>query len=252
VTPLDGAFTKPVASAHLAGMLERNGIGLETEFATGRVDGEAGTPVADVALAQIPVGEERELERRRRTLDRHVDHRHHQPAGVKALTRVVQGGRALKRVEVEDPLTPPRARHTVSLTRQQRRAAGDHQHVVAERLPAGQVHGVLGGLDPVDLGEPELDPVPQVLAARADDSVGLLHPERDQQLTGLIDVAVIAVDHDDLHRLAITPVHTVGRQRPRGTPSEDHDTTAHRTHHARRESTRSSAQSHTQPSGEPR
>jgi sulfide:quinone oxidoreductase len=39
VTPLDAAFTKPVAAEHLSGMLEQRGIGLETEFATGRVDG---------------------------------------------------------------------------------------------------------------------------------------------------------------------------------------------------------------------
>jgi sulfide:quinone oxidoreductase len=41
-TPLDGAFTKPVASAHLGDLLERKGIKLETEFAAGEVDGEAG------------------------------------------------------------------------------------------------------------------------------------------------------------------------------------------------------------------
>jgi sulfide:quinone oxidoreductase len=41
-TPLDAAFTKPVAAGHLAGMLERKGIALEVEFATGRIDGEAG------------------------------------------------------------------------------------------------------------------------------------------------------------------------------------------------------------------
>ncbi len=38
-TPLDSAFTKPVAAERLGGMLEQRGIGLETEFATGRVDG---------------------------------------------------------------------------------------------------------------------------------------------------------------------------------------------------------------------
>ncbi len=38
-TPLDAAFTKPVAGEHLGGMLEQRGIALETEFATGRVDG---------------------------------------------------------------------------------------------------------------------------------------------------------------------------------------------------------------------
>jgi sulfide:quinone oxidoreductase len=41
-TNLDGAFTKPVAAAELAGLLERKQIKMETEFATGRVDGESG------------------------------------------------------------------------------------------------------------------------------------------------------------------------------------------------------------------
>jgi sulfide:quinone oxidoreductase len=45
-TPLDAAFTKPVAAEHLGGMLERKGIALEAEFATGRVDGEAGKLVS--------------------------------------------------------------------------------------------------------------------------------------------------------------------------------------------------------------
>ena len=42
VTPLDGAFTKPVASARLAGMLAEKGIDLVTEFNTGEVDGVGG------------------------------------------------------------------------------------------------------------------------------------------------------------------------------------------------------------------
>ncbi len=37
VTPLDGAFTKPVASRRLGGMLEEKGIRLVTEFNTGEV-----------------------------------------------------------------------------------------------------------------------------------------------------------------------------------------------------------------------
>jgi sulfide:quinone oxidoreductase len=41
-TPLDGAFTKPVASEHLAGMLAEKGIELVTEFNTGEVDGAGG------------------------------------------------------------------------------------------------------------------------------------------------------------------------------------------------------------------
>ena len=46
VTSLDGAFTKPVASGHLAGLLAEKGIALETEFATGEVDGEHGRLVS--------------------------------------------------------------------------------------------------------------------------------------------------------------------------------------------------------------
>src|ERR1019366_5544390 len=42
VTPLDGAFTKPVASAALGGLLEEKGVNLITEFNTGEVDGPGG------------------------------------------------------------------------------------------------------------------------------------------------------------------------------------------------------------------
>ncbi|MHB8060176.1 MAG: type III sulfide quinone reductase, selenoprotein subtype [Gaiellaceae bacterium] len=40
-TPLDGAFTKPVAARMLDTLLEKKKILVETEFAAGRVDGEA-------------------------------------------------------------------------------------------------------------------------------------------------------------------------------------------------------------------
>jgi len=40
-TPLDGAFTKPVAAHHLGAMLEQKGIKVESEYNTGEVDGDA-------------------------------------------------------------------------------------------------------------------------------------------------------------------------------------------------------------------
>jgi len=43
VTPLSGAFTKPVAAEQLAGMLAEKHIELITDFNAGEVDGEAGT-----------------------------------------------------------------------------------------------------------------------------------------------------------------------------------------------------------------
>jgi sulfide:quinone oxidoreductase len=45
-TPLDGCFTKPVASKHLTHLLEEKGIELEVEFAAGEVDGGDGRLVS--------------------------------------------------------------------------------------------------------------------------------------------------------------------------------------------------------------
>jgi sulfide:quinone oxidoreductase len=46
VTSLDGAFTKPIASERLVGLLEAKNIRLVTEFATGEVDGAGGRLVS--------------------------------------------------------------------------------------------------------------------------------------------------------------------------------------------------------------
>jgi sulfide:quinone oxidoreductase len=45
-TPLDGCFTKPVASKHLTHLLGEKGIELEVEFAAGEVDGAGGRLVS--------------------------------------------------------------------------------------------------------------------------------------------------------------------------------------------------------------
>jgi sulfide:quinone oxidoreductase len=45
-TPLDAAFTQPVAARQLAGLLKAKDIALEAEFATGQVDGAAGRLVS--------------------------------------------------------------------------------------------------------------------------------------------------------------------------------------------------------------
>ena len=46
VTPLDGAFTKPVSARVLGGMLDEKGIELVTEFNTGTVEGAGGRLVS--------------------------------------------------------------------------------------------------------------------------------------------------------------------------------------------------------------
>ena len=46
VTPLDGAFTKPLASQRLSSLLDEKGVELVTEFAAGEVDGAGGRLVS--------------------------------------------------------------------------------------------------------------------------------------------------------------------------------------------------------------
>jgi sulfide:quinone oxidoreductase len=46
VTPLDGAFTKPVGDRELSGLLKEKGVSLVTEFNTGEVDGAGGRLVS--------------------------------------------------------------------------------------------------------------------------------------------------------------------------------------------------------------
>ncbi len=61
-TPLDGAFTKPTASALLGSLLEERGVSLVTEFNAGSVDGDArvlrgydGTEIPFDLLVTIPL-----------------------------------------------------------------------------------------------------------------------------------------------------------------------------------------------------
>ena len=57
--------------------------------------------------------------------------------------------------------------------------------------------------------------------------VGLGQAERDEQQAGLVDVAVVAVDDDDLGRVAVAPAQAVGGQRAAGARAENDDPVAH-------------------------
>ena len=174
-------------------------------------------------LAQIPVGEEAELERRDRALDRHVDEVHDEPAAVEVLERRGQRGRALEAVEREDRLVPARAGHALGLLREQAGAGGDDEDVVVEHRAVGEVDGTIAGLDPVDLGADEPDALVQLGAARPDDGVRVGKPERDEEQPGLVDVAVVLVDDGDRGVIAEEPAEPVGDERPAGAPAEDDD-----------------------------
>ena len=61
------------------------------------------------------------------------------------------------------------------------------------------MHLVGVDVDAVDRRFDEVDAVVQLAAARADDVLGVGQPERHEQQTGLVDVAVVLVDDGDLH-----------------------------------------------------
>ena len=106
---------------------------------------------ADSALAQVPVGEEGELDRRDRALDRHVGDVHDQPAAVEALERALQRRGARQVVEGEDALVPAGAGHALGLLRLKPHAAGDDEHVVGEHGAVVEQHLVALDPDLVDL-----------------------------------------------------------------------------------------------------
>jgi hypothetical protein len=61
------------------------------------------TSVADAALVEVPVGEEAELERRDRALDRHVDDVDDEPPAVEVLERLLERAAPSSVVEGEAP-----------------------------------------------------------------------------------------------------------------------------------------------------
>ena len=93
-------------------------------------------PVADASFAKVPVGEEGELERCERALDRHVDEVHDETTAVEPLEPVTQRLGTGQRVEGECALVPSGPRQPRRLLRAEPRARRDDEHVVGEELPA--------------------------------------------------------------------------------------------------------------------
>ncbi len=125
--------------------------------------------VAHAAVVEVPVGEERQLERRDRALDGKVDEAHDDPSAVERPEGLRERRRTLGRVEGEDPLHPARPGHAVGLLGLQPAPARHDEHVVRDGLAVAEVDVVHLEVDVVDLGGAELDAVPDLAAARADD-----------------------------------------------------------------------------------
>ena len=140
--------------------------------------------VPDPPPVEVVIGEEAELQRSDRALDRHVDHVDHQPATAEPRQRGVQGDGALGRIEGENVPQPLRAGQPVGLLRQQPRARGDHEHVVAQFRAVIEVHAVGGHIDTADSGLVKRDAGAELLAPRADDPPHVGEPERTNSNPG--------------------------------------------------------------------
>ena len=114
----------------------------------------------DSALAQVPVGEKRELDRCDRALDRHVRDVDDQPAALEALKRTRERRRPGQVVEGEDTLVPARAGHAVRLLGQQPDAARHDEHVVRQHGAVSERHLVTLDRGRLDLTLVEDDAVP--------------------------------------------------------------------------------------------
>jgi hypothetical protein len=180
--------------------------------------------IPDAAVAEVVVREEAELQRRDRALDRQVDDADGQPAAGEGVQRLAQRLGALGGIEGEDVLLPARPGQPVGLFRQQLRAGGHDQDVISQHGPALQVHLVARHLDTVDPGLAVADAGAELAPARAGYPPHVGQAERDEEQSGLVHVAVVAVHHDDLRGLrAVGPPQPVRDQRPAGATTENDD-----------------------------
>ena len=128
--------------------------------------------VAQATLGEEVVGQEGELQRGDGALDRHLGDVHDEPPAAEPGEPVAQCERALVGVELADLVVPLRAERARHLVGARGGAGGDDQLVVGEVTAAGEVHDSAVGVDPVDLGQHQLDPVGDEGALVAADLLG--------------------------------------------------------------------------------
>ena len=179
---------------------------------------------ADSALAQVPVGEEGELDRRYRALDRHVGDVHDEPAAVEARQRPLERRGSRQVVEGEDALVPARPGHAFGLLGLEPDAARNDEDVVRECGAVVEQYLVAVDRDGLDLVLVEDDPVTQLALTRSHDRLDLRQSERHEEQARLVDVPVVAVDDVDLCLVRVEAVvQPVGGDRATRPAAEDHD-----------------------------
>ena len=192
----------------VAQVLGRDGLG---EGARKRRGVDQLDPVAHALLVEEPVGQHQELQRRDRALDRVLDDVDDQPAALPGAQMLGQRHGAFDGVEVEDRLVPLVLLQAGRLFGLRLRAGGDHQEVVVEDPAIGELHAVVVGLDDLDRRHDHLDARRDEVALGLHHIVLAVHPERDEQETGLIVVRLVLIDDGHLPFVAVQqPAQPVG------------------------------------------
>ncbi len=144
------------------------------------------------------VGEEHELERRHRALDRHLDDVQDELAAFPGFELRLQCLGAVDGVEVEHRLVPLVIAEPGRLSGGRVGAGSDDQVVVREFGAVDQLDLVLLGLDEIDLAHHQLD-------ARRDEAtlwllelLALVATKREEQEPGLVVVGLVLIDERDL------------------------------------------------------
>ena len=178
---------------------------------------------AQVAVAQLGLDEECDLERRRRTLVGHPGDADDDPAAVEPVEGRAQPGGSLGGVEVVGL-----GLEVLDRLGHDARAGRQHQMVVAERQAVGQGDDPPDLVDAVDLADDERDSLVEQAALRTLQLGGALAAHRDVHEARLVDVLAGRVDDDDLDLAVIDPVaqlpdQQVGGERPPDAAAEDED-----------------------------
>ncbi len=171
------------------------------------------------------VGEEGELEGSRRALDRHLGDVNHETAPFPALQLLGQRLGSLECVELEDAPAPLLAGHPGCLVGPWGGAGGYEQVVVVELLPGGESDLVLVRQHQIDVTDHHFHTRGEESTPRPHHLVGGVGTEGDEQIAGLVVMAVVLIDHGDLPLVGVeTRPQLVGHHGPCGACSENEQT----------------------------
>ena len=170
---------------------------------------------------EVPVGEEVELERGHRAFERHLHDAHDELAAFPALEGFAQRDGAVDGVEVVHGLAPFVADQAGGHVGAGLGAGGDDELVVVEDVSAGQVNLVGFGVHSLDLRDDEVDAGGDEPLRRLDDVLLRVHPERDEEETGLVVVGFVLIDDRDLPIVTEDGTKLVDHHRSGGAGAED-------------------------------